>query len=314
VLSLQSTLRSPERIAVRKKALLAIGRVRPGIMRRRIHAFCVGTAKSGTHSLHALFRRHYRSRHEADADVLIHFMCRLAHERPGSDEVDRFVLEREQRLRTEFHASHLQTAILPELVRLFPESRYVLPIRDCYSWLESWINHELGRDPVLADWYAWRDLAFGSAGAHTPPEEKLLGEFGLRPLRSYLRYWAEHNEFVLQSVPPARLLVLRTREIRDRVAEIARFLGVRAWTLDRARTHQFQRKMRIPLLSYLPEGYLDGLVREHCSALMERFHPELCPWSRPPGVAGREAPRGGAISDSRSDRATDSVRARRPGP
>ena len=277
---------------MRNKALLAIGRVRPGSMRRRIHAFCVGTAKSGTHSLHSLFRRHYRSRHEADADVLIRLARRLACDQPGSDEVERFVLEREERLRTEFHASHLHGVILRELVRLYPESRYILPIRDCYAWLESWINHELGRDPVLADWYDWRDLVFGQAGQAgrdagggeggdaTPAEEKLLGEFGLRPLRAYLRYWTEHNELALNSVPPARLLVLRTHEIRERAREIAQFLGVRAWTLDRSRSHQFQRRMRIPILSYLPEGYLDELVRERCGDLMERFYPELCPWSR----------------------------------
>ncbi len=249
-------------------------------MRRRIHAFCVGTAKSGTHSLHSLFRRHYRSRHEADADVLIPFAHELATNRPDMAVVDRFVLAREERLRTEFHASHVQSAILPELVRLYPESRYILPIRDCYSWLESWINHELGRDPVLADWYDWRDLVFGGGGAtpaDTPAEEKVLGEFGLRPLRAYLRYWSDHNAFVLNSVPPHRLLVIRTREIKESVGAIAEFLGIRAGTLDQARSHQFQRTMRIPILSTLPEGYLDELVSEHCKQLMQRFYPELCP-------------------------------------
>ena len=265
---------------MRKKALFAIGRLRPGIMRRRVHAFGVGTAKSGTHSLHSLFRRHYRSRHEADAAVLIEFARELAYGHPAPEVVERFVLEREARLRTEFHASHLQGMILRELVRLYPESRYILPIRDSYSWLESWINHELGRDPVLAAWYEWRDLVFGDASAGTPPEEKLLAEFGLRPLRSYLRYWTGHNTLVLGSVPSDRLLVIRTDEIRERVPELARFLGIRAWTLDRSRSHQFQRTMRIPILSYLPEGYLDELMREHCSELMEQFYPERCPWAK----------------------------------
>ncbi len=217
------------------------------------------------------------SRHEADADVLIPFVHELARDRPDATAVDRFVREREERLRTEFHASHLQSAILPELVRLYPESRYILPIRDCYSWLESWINHELGRDPTLASWYDWRNLVFGEGGAGTPAEEKTLGEFGLRPLRAYLRYWSDHSAFVLNSVPSDRLLVIRTHEIRERVPEIAEFLGIRAWTLDRARSHQFQRSMRIPILSTLPDGYLDELVREHCQELMERFYPERCP-------------------------------------
>lgn len=269
---------------MRTKALLAVGRVRPRFMRRRFHAFCIGTAKSGTHSIHSLFRRHYRSRHESDAGLLIALACKLASDRKDSAEVERFVLEREERLRTEFHSSHLQIAILRDLVRLYPESRYILPIRDCTSWLESWINHELARDPVLADWYAWRDLVFGKGGSATPDEEKLLGQFGLRPLRAYLRYWSNHNAIALKSVPADRLLVVRTHEIRDRVPEIAEFLGVRAWTLDRSRSHQYQRTMRIPILSYLPDGYLDQLVREHCSELMQLFYPERCSWVTSQGV------------------------------
>lgn len=268
------TLPGLPRRKVRRKARFAIGRVRPAAMPRRIHAFCVGTAKSGTHSLHALFRRHYRSRHEADADILIPFLRQLAEDRPDPETVDRFVRAREERNRTEFHASHVQVGILPELVRLYPESRYILPIRDCRGWLESWINHELGRDPVLVDWYEWRDLAFGEDDSPTPFEEKLLGEFGLRPLRAYLRYWASHNDFVLNTVPPERLLVIRTTEIRERAPEIASFLGVRPRNLDRARSHQFQRTMQIPILSKLPEGYLDELVAEHCKDLMQRFYPD----------------------------------------
>jgi hypothetical protein len=38
--------------------------------------------------------------------------------------------------------------------------------------------------------------------------------------------------------------------------------------------------MRIPILSYLPEGYLDELIREHCGELMERFYPERCRWAK----------------------------------
>lgn len=260
----------------REKARWAIGRWRPRSFRRRIHAFCAGTAKSGTHSLHSLFRRHYRSRHEKGARALIRLAIDRSQGRLDEDDVDRFVIAREDRLRTEFHASHLHRLILPQLVRLYPESRFILPIRDCYSWLDSWVNHELGRDPVLVDWYEWRDLVFGKAGAGTPPEERLLGEFGLRPLRSYLRYWTDHNAFVLKSVPCDRLLVLKTPEIRERVPEIAQFLGIRAWTLDRSRSHQFQRTMEIPMLSYLPEGYLDELIREECGELMRRFYPERC--------------------------------------
>ncbi len=104
---------------------------------------------------------------------------------------------------------------------------------------------------------------------------------GLRPLRAYLRYWAEHNTLVLNSVPSDRLLVIRTPEIRTHVPAIAEFLGIRAWTLDRSRSHQFQSRIRIPLLSYLPEGYLDELVREHCGELMQRFYPQRCPWVKP---------------------------------
>lgn len=260
---------------VRRKSRLAVGQLRPAVLPRRIHAFCVGTAKSGTHSLHALFRRYYRSRHEADAGLLIPFLRHLEEDRPDPESVDRFVRAREERLRTEFHASHVQAELLPQLVRLYPEARFILPIRDCRSWLESWINHELGRDPVLVDWYAWRHLAFGETDSATPVEEKLLGEFGLQPLRAYLRYWTRHNEFVLDTVPRERLLVIRTKEIRDRVPEIASFLGVRPWTLDRTRSHQFQRTMRIPILQKLPPGYLDALVHEHCKDLMQRFYPEL---------------------------------------
>ena len=70
---------------------------------RRLIAFGVGTAKSGTHSLAGLFERHYRAAHEADCSRLIDAILEHAVGRWTDADLRATVEPLEQRVGRETH-------------------------------------------------------------------------------------------------------------------------------------------------------------------------------------------------------------------
>jgi hypothetical protein len=238
---------------------------------RRFQAFGVGTAKSGTHSLAALFEREYRSTHEPESPELIGLICDVRLGRRPQEDLVSYLRDKEDRLGLEMDSSSLNGETIVELVGLFPDAAYVLTLRDPYSWLDSLINHSIAH-PTPPHWQPFRDLRFGTlAEAQHPPEETALAERGLHTLDGYLAHWARHNQRVFDAVPADRLLVVRTPEIGPRAPEIAAFVGVPADTLDAGRSHEFQAAAKYDVLDLIDRDHLDARVRHHCGPLLDQF-------------------------------------------
>lgn len=241
---------------------------------RRIHAYCVGTPKSGTHSMEGLFRRHYRADHEPESQETIELIFSIVNGTITPVELNNYIRQRDRRLWLELDSSHLNYFLIDMLVQLFPQAKFVLTIRDCYSWSDSFINHQLSR-PATELWRRLRDLRFGSELYTHMPGEAALAEHGLYTLDGYLSYWAQHNHKVLTAVPPERLLVVRTHEIRRNVAKIASFLNVPVSAMDANRSHSFKAKEKYGLLAKVDPALLAEKVDLHCGPLMARFFPEI---------------------------------------
>jgi hypothetical protein len=163
---------------------------------------------------------------------------------------------------------------LDVLLDEFHEAKFILTIRDCYSWLDSQINSQLS---YIEDkrWQNFGDLKYsGETGRH-PKEEQVFGQFGLYTLDGYLAAWASHNNKVLTTVPRDRLLVVRTQDIARDMPTLADFLGVPVNHLDTAGVHSFKGGKKFDLLSNLDEQYLDEKVNKYCRALMDAYFPEV---------------------------------------
>lgn len=238
---------------------VAVSNMRP----RRLQAFGVGAAKTGTHSLAAIFGR-YRSRHEPEAARLLRLLCEPRALGEVSDGTSRYLRWKDRRLRLEFDSSQLNGPVAHLLADLHPQARFVLTVRHPRTWLESLVNDSLRRDSAIA-WHTWRDIRFG--GMPYRPQDAPLEAKGLYPLAGYLRYWAWHNRFVRESIPTTRLLVVATEQLNASLPQIAEFTRVPLETLESA--HQFAGDQYFGVLDELDPAYLADSINRWCGDEME---------------------------------------------
>lgn len=241
---------------------------------RRTRLYCVGTAKSGTSSIGACLRNGVRSAHEPESEQTIDAILAVSNGDMSRKALREFLIERDQRLGLEVDSSQLNYFVLDELIALFPDALFILTIRDPYSWLDSFINHQLGR-AASRRWVHLRELRFRARALTHPTEEDALKRRGLYTLDGYLSYWATHNQTVFSSVPREKLLAIRTDELSRRVGDIARFAGLDGNTVDTKRTHSNMADVRFNVLSELDSEYLHAKVQEHCGALLGQYFPEI---------------------------------------
>jgi len=250
--------------------------------RRRFQAYTVGTAKSGTTSFARLFEENYRAAHEPAMNETIDQILDVYCGEAGERALDAFVRAQDEALWLEMNSSQLNYFLLPALLRVFPDAKFVLPIRNPYEWVDSFINHQLGRpvrdefsEETAVRWEKYRDLRFqaGKKEPH-PPEEKVLEEHGLYTLDGYLSYWAEHNEQVIAQVPSPQLLILRTSDIDESMGRVSAFLGIPPSSLSTSKSHANRSRERLDLLGQIDSGYMERVVNRYCRPLMDRFFEE----------------------------------------
>jgi len=241
---------------------------------RRTHLYCVGTAKSGTNSIEALFGNTLRARHEAESEQAIETILKLDAGEISDTDLRQYLRRRDRRLSLEIDSSQLNYFFLEALLDLFPESRFILTLRDPYSWVDSFINHQLSRS-APHKWSLLRDLRFRAHAFTHPPEEAALKERDLYTLDGYLSYWTTHNRTVLDTVPDNRLLVVRTHKISERTPEIAAFAGVPATAANRHRSHANKAKRRLHVLKKIDVVHLHRKVEVLCGPLLREYFPQV---------------------------------------
>jgi hypothetical protein len=240
-------------------------------MGRRIVIFGIGAPKSGTHSLAGLFEANYRTAHEPEAKDLVEMICDVREGLRPREDLRRLLAEKFERLDLEVDCAGLNGWVVEDLVPLSDRARFILTIRDPYTWLDSMLNHMTERD-APAHYVRLRKLNLG--GHPFRAEDRALQERGLYPLDGYLASWATRNQLALDAVPAGRLLVVPTDQLGDRVVDIATFAGIDPATLDRSRSHQFLAPVKYGILDDLDQAYLRDRIEAHCRPLIDRFFPD----------------------------------------
>lgn len=249
-------------------------RLRLLVTRRRFHAYCIGSAKSGTHSIAGLFERKFRAAHEPEAEKLIALITNARKENSDNTWLRQTLLERDRRLRLEMESSQLAFFLLDDLLTLFPEALFILTIRDCYSWLDSVLNNHKAR--TIPE--AWKDiiaLRHGSPHYHHSPRASVLMENGFFPLEGYLSYWESHNRTVLERIPAERLLVVRTDRITAETERIANFVGVPAKDLDQRQSHLFRAPSKFGFVNQIDPDFLEETIDRFGRGLMRKYFPDI---------------------------------------
>lgn len=250
----------------------------PGV--RRFHAYGVGIGKTGTTSLSAVFEERHRAAHSPGAVFLAAALERSGRGRISRRGLIRFFRHRDAMLRLEMESNLMLGPFVDVLAEVFPRARFVLTTRDCFTWLEAMIAqalHHRSRCSGECPWHNYGQWAWGyGSPLEYTPEESALRELRLAPLSSYFRRWSEHNEKVLGSVPPDRLLVVPTFEITARLPEIARFVGADESSLDAARAHSHGRTEKpVSVLDMLGAEFLNRQAERWCGDLMRRLFPDI---------------------------------------
>jgi len=239
----------------------------------RPRLYGIGTGKSGTNALASLFTG-VPTAHEAEPEPVIHAVLDYAAGRSDWRSLQTLVLERDRRLALSVDISNLNIFLVDLLCQVSPDSRFILTIRDCYSWLDSLLNHYL-RIPPTAAWRAFADWRFQRGQFSYPAAEQILEEKGLYTLAGYLSYWTAHVSKALAAVPAERLLIVRTDQIVDRALEIATFGGFGRAQLTSGDIHEYRNPLKQRIVQEISVAHLQKQVHIHCGPLMERFFPEI---------------------------------------
>lgn len=210
-----------------------------------------------------LFKRDFRAAHELERSELLKMILGEADGSIEGSEFRDYLHVRDQRLGLEFDSSWVNFFIIEHLVETFPEARFVLLVRDCYSWVESVVNHALTRE-IPADVWEFMDWWFEPHKYPHRDEEQSLKEHGLFSIDCYLNAWNRHTVETTERVPPDRLLVVRTHEISRRLGDIARFLGIPVERLDEAESHLNKGTKASPLASLVDRGFTESRVARAC--------------------------------------------------
>ncbi len=244
---------------------------------RRFRVYGVGLPKTGTTSLAAIFGA-FRSGHEVMAHETYGFLAARAGGSATEAALRDFVRLRDIRAALELDSAGFHHAYVDLLVEELPNARFVLTLRDCFSWLDSLARYLLDAGPRGGAFVGWGREQLGLP--FDLPYRDASSRERLRPLLAeclggFLAYYREGNRNVLAAVPQARLLVVRTHEISHSLDAIARFAGVRPEELDARAAHQLRAESRASLLRGLGRDSLEALFAGPPDEIMQRYFPQL---------------------------------------
>ncbi len=220
-----------------------------------------------------LFGTGYRSKHEPQSDRFIPQI--LAHTGNQITESDfrRFIRSRDSELWLEFEANHLLYYCIKILVNEFQDAKFILTIREPYSWLDSVANQQYltARDNTLEYWTRMAGLMYLPSGTKESSQDR-LPKYGLPTVDVFLEYWAKHNQEILSAVPSSRLLIVKTSAITSSSSQIGAFVGVAPDTLNVSKAHSFMREKKpLKVSDLVDKDYLQDRIEFYCGDLSREF-------------------------------------------
>ncbi len=222
-----------------------------------------------------MFSKNVRAGHEVRSLELIDKILDRHNGRISETEMTAWLLARDYELALEVNSAAQNFWVMDILLREFPDARFVLTIRDCYSWLNSHINQRLRFPNVDPRWAMLRELRLSPNARVYESGEQVLKEKDLYSLDAHFSHWTLHNARVLAEVPAGRLLVVRTDQIGQRALEIAGFAGLPPHAVRLHRTHEYKNPIKQEIVRQIDRDFLERKVEQHCRPLMTRFFPEI---------------------------------------
>lgn len=175
----------------------------------------------------------------------------------------------------EIESSHYLGGVIEQLTQVSNNAKYILTIRDCLSWMDSWFNHQLSRATLTNE--SVYDLGrnnYYCRGHQYTKHDHFLESMKLYPIRSYLEFWKDHNQNVINSVPEEKLLIIKTKEISSSTDKIATFLNINESKIVNNSSHEFKAKAKHGILEKLDANFIYDTAMEVCGELNDMYFPE----------------------------------------
>jgi hypothetical protein len=221
----------------------------------------------------------YRSAHHPDQKVRLPLAARYLKDDIQDSAAARVLRRRDRLLRLELESSSLAGILIEPLSTACPDKKFILTVRDVYTWCDSWIDHNVNDPPEASSpWSALDRIRLRIDEVEPTRFDSPLVERGLPPLACYFQLWADHNSRVLEVVPPRRLLVVETSQILAKTGELAAWAGVPPETLRTERGWIFSTPTKHHVLATLDRSYVQDTANRICGPLMSRYFPEVS-WS-----------------------------------
>lgn len=247
--------------------------------RRRFHAFGVGLPKTGSTSLSRMFAQ-YRTHHEYRFADVVETLTAWKTGALSEAALRRWLLARDAEAQLELEVStfsHFWVHLLPEL---FPWARFLCPVRDPYTQVESFLRMMLRNRQRYASAETFPDWQRAHGRLMVPDfdSEDYVSVASIeaslpRLVEGYLHYWSRAMGQLLAHLPRERTLFVHTRQLSTQQAVIADFLGVDDGTLSAS--HENRAPHNIELLTTLPQDWLDGRVQHICGPQMAELFPNF---------------------------------------
>jgi hypothetical protein len=257
--------------------------LRPLIFRRKIHGYCIGPPKTGTTSLSGMFSKNYRSRHEPNKFYSIKVILDFKNGRITQKQMIKYLKMQERGLCLDFNSSFYNIYFLEFLVNEFPGAKFVLTVRDCHSWMDSSYNHLISTNffgkKKLAEFIIWmlksNQYKYHKEEANILTQANKLVDYFLPSIDSLLDYWANHYKKAIETVPPEKLLILKTQNLLHDIDRIATFFSISSNSLDPTKHHLFKDNKKYNILSNIDKGFLDDRIDYYCGAIIEKYFSEI---------------------------------------
>lgn len=236
---------------------------------RRFRVYCVGAAKTGSTSLAAMFKSHYKSAHEPETEKTNQIVINWLDGEIGKSELKRILIKRDRRLNLELESAHPVGYISHILAEVFPASKFIITIREPYSWLKSRLNFHHKFHPSA--WESYRDYFWLKRNSEYAPEEIFLKEIGLCSLDTYLQQYSDHYSRVL-SLPSHRCLIVKTSDINSSASLLSKFLNINKNSIDVC--HSNQTVDKIEPLKEMNSDFVKSKIWQHCNEIITNFFPD----------------------------------------
>jgi hypothetical protein len=221
-----------------------------------------------------LLATRYRAAHEPEREQILDMILREARGEFDEGAVNNYLIKRDRRLNLEYDIAWANQFIISHLLVVFPEAKFVVLVRDPYTWLQSIIGHLISRQ-IPRDVRSFLDWWFKPERYPHTRDDRALETCGVYSIAAFLNAWNKHVGSSTRNLQRDRWLILRTHELNQSYLRLGEFLQIPVESLDVRRGHLNRSTWSGQLDSLFDRKYLDDMVWQVCGDNMVRYFPEV---------------------------------------